>query len=270
MKKNSIFMTAFLVVYVIGIQTISAQITITIPKLPKVKKPKIEQPKIEQPTATDDDQTDQSSQQDTNSSQADSSAKPEEMDAVLSFFLEEIEKTQQQVDEYTPEGKIYFVNSVGEEWLRRAVSPGERNEFYEKWKQSLTPSARSKFEVALKRLSDSAAKKLPLYKANPKAYNVRNPTEEKMMKGELENLANLKIHKIGLNQANWLISKNDYGLPISRYKNGMLWVRVSTDDHPYCKFYYVNIIQDYSGGGTYGASYAKFVGSELAGCPASQ
>jgi hypothetical protein len=85
------------------------------------------------------------------------------------------------------------------------------------------------------------------------------------MKAALKN-ATLKIHKIGLNQANWLIDKDYFGLPTSRYKQGMIWARNSADDHPYCKFYYVNIIQDYAGGGTYRASYALYIEETLAGC----
>ncbi len=90
-----------------------------------------------------------------------------------------------------------------------------------------------------------------------------------MMKGTLGNLATLKIHKIELAQSNWLISKNDFGLSMARYKQGYIWVRDTTDDHPYCHFYQINIIQDYAGGGTYGASYARFLDNTLFGCPAA-
>jgi hypothetical protein len=89
-----------------------------------------------------------------------------------------------------------------------------------------------------------------------------------MMKGTLRNLSTLKIHKIGLFHGNWQISKDDYGLPNARYKQGYIWVRDTTDDHPYCHLYQVNIIQDYAGGGTYAASYARFLDDTLFGCPA--
>lgn len=255
MKRSLILILMVLIVVAFSFRTVSAQITITIPKLPKIKKPKVEQ------TTT----TSGGNQEVENKASQESAG--DEMDFRLTFFLKEIAETQKKVEEYTPEEKIYVVSGGLSEWLWRAVSMRERNEFYEKWKTQLTPPARKKFDDALNTLSATAAKKLPLYKANPKAYNFRNPAEEKMMKAELSNLSALKIHKIGLNQAAWLIDKNGLGIPISRYKNGMLWVRDTADDHSYCKFYYVNIIQDYAGGGTYGASYAKFVGSELAGCP---
>jgi hypothetical protein len=110
---------------------------------------------------------------------------------------------------------------------------------------------------------------LPLYTANPEGIHLSQCGGGKNDEGDLDNPAALKIYKIGLNQASWLTSKDDFGLPTSRYKHGMIWLRDAADDHPYCKIYYVNIIQDYAGGGTYGASYALFTGSELAGFPAT-
>lgn len=240
----------------------SAQITITIPKIPKIKKPKTV-PTITT-TPTDNGETGRTSDTAADSTKA---SADDEMDFRLKFFLDEITKAQRSVDEYTPEEKIYLVGGGEYDWLLRAVSPKAREEWSQKWLNK--PNERNKFNSALDALAASAAKKLPLYQANPKSYNFHNPAEEKMMKGTLENLASLKIFKIGLNQANWLIDKNDLGIPTARYKNGMLWVRDSADDHLYCRFYYVNIIQDYAGGGRYGASYAKFTGGELAGCPAA-
>ncbi len=191
----------------------------------------------------------------------------EEMDFRLTFFLEKIAKAQKAADEYTPETRTYPVGKGEYEWLVLAVSPKAREEWSKKWLTK--PNERKKFNEMLDALAATAAKKLPLYLANPKLYNFRNPAEEKMMKAELENLTALRIHKIGLNQAAWLIDKNNLGIPTARYKQGIIWARNAADDHPYCLIYYVNIIQDYAGGGTYGASYAKFTGSELAGCPAS-
>lgn len=264
MKRDLILVFILFTIFAFGVQAALAQITITIPKIPKIKKPKQEQPKPEQKTGDDNNNNqDQSSEQKTNSPGGD------EMDFRLQLFLEKIETAQKQVNEYTPETKIYPVGSEGYEWLVNAVSMRERNKFYEKWKTLLTPAGRNKFETALNKLAAAAGEKLPLYLPNPKEYNFRNAAEEKMLKAELENLANLKIYKIGLKQSAWLIDKNSLGIPTARYKHGMLWVRDSADDHQFCKIYYVNIIQDYAGGGTYGASYAKFTGNELAGCPAN-
>lgn len=257
MKKNSMLMFAFLIVFALGVQTALTQITITIPKIPKIKKPK------QEPSKTDDTQPVQ--KQSSEQKPAPQNSADDEMDFRLTFFLEKIAEATKQVDEYTPEKKIYLVGAGVYEWLVRAVSLAAREKWAKEWLKK--PNEQKKFAVALDALADSAAKKMPLYKANPKIYNFHNPTEEKMMKEILKNLAALKIYKIGLNQANWLIDKNEFGLPTARYKQGMIWLRDPADDHPYCHIYYVNIIQDYAGGGTYGASYAKFTGDELAGCP---
>ncbi len=191
----------------------------------------------------------------------------EEMDFRLTFFLEKIAKAQKAADEYTPETRVYLVGSGEYEWLERAVSPKAREEWSKKWLTK--PNERQKFNEVFDALAATAAKKLPLCQTNPKAYNFRNPAEETMIKAKLDNLAKFKIHKIGFKESAWLIDKNSLGIPTARYKHGMVWVRDETDDHSYCKVFYLNIIQDYAGGGTYGASYAKLIGNELAGCPAS-
>ena len=266
MKKNLILMFAFLMVFALSFQAASAQITITIPKIPKIKKPKIEQPPPETPT-TDNNQTvpDRTPESKTTSQALDD----EPMDARLSLFLDELAKAQKEVDEYNPNDDLYLVGANATDWLWRAVSAKERNEWTEKWKTLMTPATRKKFDTALDTLAASAAKKLPSYKSSLKDYTVRNPAEEKLMKGVLTNIADYKIHSIGLKQSNWLIDKNDYGLPTARYKHGVIYLRNTKSDHPYCYATYVNIKQDYAGGGTYGASYARFIQDEMVGCPAT-
>lgn len=274
MKKNHILTLAFLIVSIFGYQTVAAQITITIPNFPnfpRIKKPKAEQTKQEPRTTTTDTTTTTSERQtsDENSSQTQNSEDDDEIGLGASRHLEEIEKRRKEVDEFTPE-RDWFVTEWTYNHLMSAVSPGERQKWFKSFGVSTMPAKHQKrFNDALDALAASAAKKLPLFVASPKTFTFRNPVEEKLMKGTLENPARYKIHKIGLSQTNWLISKNDYGLPTARYKHGMLWLRDTQSDHPYCYFTYVNIKQDYAGGGTYGASYALLVGEELAGCPAN-
>lgn len=262
MKKNLILMVALSIVFGLGGQRVSAQLTITIPKIPKINKPKNEQPKAETSVTNRDPSK---ANRTTDSKPAAMNDKCSES-LWLERHLEEIAKRRQEVDSFTPE-RGWFTKSFTYDHLLNAVSLSAR----EKWLKDSNglqfkdcPNLVSAFDA----LAASAAKKLPLYQVNPKTYNVRNAAEEKMMRGALGNAATLKIHKIGLNQTNWLISKDDFDLPTSRYKHGMLWVRDTADDHAFCHIYYVNVIQDYAGGGRYGAGYAKFVGEELAGCPA--
>jgi hypothetical protein len=257
MKKNSILMFVFLVIAAFGIQTISAQVTITIPKFPKIKKPKIEVKNPEDaPTSS------ATSGQDSSST---SQSGGDDMDFRLSFFLDEIKKAQESVDEYDPDTKLYLISSALSDWLWRAVSMQEREKWGKEWLKK--PNEKQKFNEALDTLAASAAKQLPNYRMNTKNYAVHNAAEEKMMKSVLKDPAIYKIHYAGLEQANWLIDKNELGIPTSRYKHGAIWLRDTTKDHPYCYISYVNIIQDYAGGGTYAASYPYFVRDEMVGCP---
>lgn len=264
LKKNLILMFAFLIVIVFGLNTASAQFTITLPKIPKIKKPKVEQPTT---TTTGENQNIQSqtSEQKTSPQTSDDG---ESLNPVFVFELEEIAKAKKQVDEYTAEDKLYLVDAVGAEWLSRAVSMQTREEWAKD--RLKKPFEKRKFAAALDALAASAAKKLPTYKGEFENYKFHNAADEKMIKGVLTRIADYKIFSTGLDGNSWAIDKNDFGIPTARYKSGAIYLRDTTDDHPYCHLYHVNIIQDYAGGGTYGASNTLFVKDKLVGCPAGK
>lgn len=263
MARNYFFILMCVAVIAFGTQNLAAQFTITIPKLPKIGKPRADAPKEAQ-IPTDTSQAKETPRTDNQPAAVNDKCSKS---GWLDVHLGKIAERQTEVSSFTPE-RGWFTRDFTYDHLLFAVSPLAR----EKW---LKDSNGLQFKecpnlvTAFDKLAAAAAEKFPLYTANPKAYNFRNPSEEKMMKATLKNAA-VKIHKIGLNQASWLISKSELGLPTSRYKHGFIWFRDPADDHPYCHFYYVNILQDYAGGGTYGASYALFVEDGLAGCPAGQ
>ena len=265
MKKH--LMLAFLIITAFGIQSASAQITITLPKIPKMKKPKVVT--TSEPDTTGD-QNSGSGQNGSNSATGQKQEEPkyEEMDVRLSLFLDEIAKAKKDVDKYNSNDYLYLVDATGSEWMWRSVSNKERAEFEDKWKSVMTPGAKKRFDEGFASLAASAANKLPTYKGNINKFTVHNAAEEKMMRGVLTKIADYKIYSSGLEQAAWLIDKNDYGLPTARYKHGVIYLRDTKSDHPYCYATYVNIKQDYAGGGTYGASYARFIEDEMVGCPA--
>lgn len=267
MKNKSILTAAFLILSVFGLQA-SAQITITLPKIPKIKKPKVEQPTTTNNTTTTDEGNNQSGDSGTTTESKKEEEPYEDLDARISLFLDELKKAQKEIDEYTPQDKLYLVGGNSTDWLWRAVSAKERTEFMEKWKSVMGPKAKTRFDEGFTKLAASAAQKLPTYRASLNKYTVRNAAEERLMKGVLSKIADYKIFSIGLQQTNWLIDKNDYGLPTARYKHGVVYLRDTKSDHPYCYATYINIKQDYSGGGTYGASYARFIEDEMVGCPA--
>lgn len=184
----------------------------------------------------------------------------------LETHLEEIANRQKEVESFTPE-RGWFVKTFTYDHVLNAISPQARA----KW---LTDSKATEFKQYLDPPLDALAaaieKKMASNQPNTKAYPIHNPVEEKLMKSKINDLSNHKIHYIGLQQSNWLIEKNELGIPKNRYKYGMAWVRYAPNDHPYCRVYYINIIQDYAGGGTYSASYAYFAKDELFGCPAGK
>lgn len=277
MKKNLLLLMMFLSVSALSCRIISAQITINIPKLPKIKKDKPSSPpKVSEETTTPKDTPTNGNSTDSrpqNERQPEPSAQNQDKYADnpgINFHIDEIKRWRKMVDEYDSVDKIYLVPDSNDNYLLYAVSPQAR----EKWLKNMgvldirqTPNNR--LDAALDELKSSAAKKLPLYLPEIKNYSIRNPVEERLMKAKIDNPAAHKILYLGLQHANWQIDKNDLGIPTARYKRGMVWTQVAGQDHPYCWVYYINVIQDYAGGGTYGASYGNFIRAELFGCPAA-
>lgn len=264
MKKNAILMTAFLIVFALGVQIAAAQITITIPGFPKIKKPKQEQKQTD--STTGNDQSNRTSSNSDGQTAESKTAAPTDKCAEniwVKTHLEDIAKRQQEVDSFTA-GRGWLVSDSSYDHLLFAVSPLAR----EKWLTGANALAyKNCLAPAFDRLAAAAATKLPLFLPNTAVYAQHNPAEERLMKSKINNLADHKIFYAGIQEPNWLIDKNEFGIPKSRYKHGMVWVRYTPDEHSYCRVYYINIIQDYAGGGIYGASYANFIEDKLFGCP---
>ncbi|HLA95250.1 MAG TPA: hypothetical protein VK612_05980, partial [Pyrinomonadaceae bacterium] len=247
MKTKSILITVAAMLIIGTVQYGTAQITINLPKFPKIKKTPKESQTTTTTTSTTTPQT----------ATAEKVEEPfEDTDGRILLFRDEVKKTREEVEEYTPETKTVIVGGGRFEWLMRAISPKERAEFFQKWGSLMSPKYKTFFTTELDAISQAAAEKIQLNVLSKTKYTYRNPAEERMIKAQLADIPGMTIHRIGLDQNTWLIGKNDYGLPINRYKHGVVWGRDPGSDHPYCRFWYVNIIQDYAGGGTYGASYA--------------
>jgi len=147
------------------------------------------------------------------------------------------------------------------------VSPRTR----EKWmKDSGALEFKPNLDPVLDALAASAAKGLPAYQPNAAAFQYRDPVAEKLLMGYFKNPATVKVHRIGLNTAGWQIQKDNYNLlPSYRYKTAYVYVRDSSDDHPYCHVIGATIKQDYAGGGTYSTeTYRSSAKDDLFGCPA--
>jgi hypothetical protein len=189
---------------------------------------------------------------------------------LLSYFLSEISEARKDVDIYDPAERLYLVKAVQEEWVLRAVSQRARAEHaaqmkYTGWREA---NPGNQLDTALDELAASVAKKLPIYKPGVAAFQFRNPVAEKLLMGYFKNTAAMKIHRIGVGSAGWLIQKDSSGLPSYRYKFANVYYRDSSDDHPFCHRVSVRVKQDYAGGGTYSTEvYRSSAEDELFGCP---
>ena len=174
-----------------------------------------------------------------------------------------IAKTLKAVNDYDP-ATMTSMNSDSE-YALYAVSPKART----KW---LTDTKALDFKEPVDKLlaplEKALAGKLPTYFSSMDKYSLGTAADFALLKRALTSPARYKIFKTGLMQNSWQIVTNSLGIPTSRYKNGVIYLRDTNADHPYCHATYVNIIQDYAGGGRYAASRSRLVGDELVGCPA--
>lgn len=267
MNKSVVVSTILFFFLGFTVPDIEAQLSVPMPKIPGIKrdkKPAESERKAEPSRSTSNSEAVPASQNSNNDDVWDG------VDFRVKSLRDELRTAQQEIAEFTPETKTTIATNTDLEWLWRAISPSERTAFFDKWNSLMSKPVRNWFEQEIKKLSEIAANRIPLFQAG-KNYAFRSPVEEKMMRAALAtDVPGVIVHKIGLNHSEWQYGKNNLGIPIDRYKWGMIWGRNPKADDPYCRFFYVNIIQDYAGGGTYGRSYAKWVKSEIAGCPAAK
>ena len=187
-------------------------------------------------------------------------------DAVTNVHLTDLEKTRKEAEEFRPGLRDYYVSTLSDRknrYLEAALSPSERKEWLggspEDFVKCLNP--------ALDGLAAVARKTLPGY-TGPSGYALGTPAENKALFGAIDDIAQAKVLKVGIKEPNWLIDKNSLGIPTARYKHGVIWAQYPNRDDGFCRVFWVNIKQDYAGGGTYGASYGYYVARDFAGCPA--
>lgn len=245
-----------------------AQFSIPIPKIPKVKKEKPSEPTPAKEVKTNSttEASDASGTQDLDNAPWDDIPNP----AYLSE-RDTVKEVLKQVRAYTPGSGKRIVSGSGYEydWFNAAISPKFRAEKMSTW-TNLQPKYRNWFDAKLDEIGRIASEKLDSYLPNPSLYTVRNPAEERLMKAALSTMPGIAIHKIGLESSVWTIAKNALDIPINRFKYGIVYGKNPSADDRFCEVWYVNIIQDYAGGGTWGSSYAKWVRSETFGCPKSK
>jgi hypothetical protein len=188
-------------------------------------------------------------------------------DAWVDIMLDELKKKQAEVEAFDPASPNRAFDLFTPYWIPVAVSRTARKEYFKRNGGPKSAEREAALTPALDALAAAAAKKLPLFKPNPSVFANRNPAGEQMAVRGLKNAATLRVHKIGFEEANWLIEKNALGIPLNRYKHGYIWARDGGDDHPYCHLYIIYLQQDYAGGGRYGQSFTKIRDDQIVGCP---
>jgi hypothetical protein len=189
-------------------------------------------------------------------------------DAVTNVHLTDLEKTRKEAEGFTPGSRGYYVSTLSDGknlYLEAALSPSARKEWLGAWSEDFVKC----LEPALEGLAAVARKTLPGY-TGPQGYTLGTPAERQALLSAVNDIAQAKVLKVGIQEPNWLIDKNSLGIPTARYKHGVIWARYPNRDDGFCRILWVNIKQDYSGGGTYGASYGYFISRAFAGCPAGK
>lgn len=197
---------------------------------------------------------------------SDISPKPAKGCGNYSWHYSSAYKTLREVEEYKPELREYYVRELNDhrnEFLLAGISPSFRKDWFESHKtaEKDIPCMMPLFEEI------GAAAKRTLPKFRPRGYTHHDSSEEKLMVQALkQEVPDAEVLGVGTNIANWEIEKLGNGTPSNRYKYGMVWVKSPSFDDGYCRIAYVNVFQDYSGGGTYADTQANFIKMEPAGC----
>ena len=265
MKKIVIPSVAIIGMLALGTLSISAQFTITIPNIPKIKKNKPQSSPSPEPSAPSTNQ----SAETTETASEPAKSVDNCSDAFTQVHTENMEKTRKEAEEYRPGLRDYYVEDFNDnrnEYLRAAISPSKRQEWLTS--HNIAKESYPCFVPLFDAIAAAAKKTLPAY--TPTGYNIRNAAEERLMLGQVKDISEGRVLKVGLFSTTWKIAKDDYNFPTSRFKYGLIWARYPKLDDGFCRIIYVNIVQDYAGGGTYGDSYGNFIKSEPAGCPATK
>ena len=272
MGKPFLSLVAFFVFAAFAPALTWAQFTISIPNLPKIKKPK---PNTDsgQSNSSNNSNSGNNTTSGNNSQNSNSNAAKgcDQYSFVYGVFLDDIKKKQEEAAAYTgPQDKIYYVSETQDDYIKLAVSKSRREKWFadKKMNDYRADTACNKLDPALDELATVVAKTIPLYVPEAGKYAVHNAAEEALMKSKVTDISDMKVFRIGLASTNWNIEKNDIGIPTDRYKYGLIYAKPLKADDPYCRMIFVNVVQTYAGGGTYGASYGNFIKSEVAGCPA--
>ncbi|MCE3226316.1 MAG: hypothetical protein K0S32_867 [Bacteroidetes bacterium] len=180
------------------------------------------------------------------------------INSTLMFVLNEIKENIKVVNEFDPKTKRWTADY---NWIWRAVSPKDREDWAGPFFSGFADQ-KNRFYKELDKLADAFSKKVHLLNPTAELFEHHNAMDETLMKKKVPVKT---IYKIGIEYPNWEIEKNHLGIPLRRFKRAYIYGDPA-DDSKYCRLYQVNLIQEYSGGGTYEATYAKYLDSWPRAC----
>ncbi|MEK7432675.1 MAG: hypothetical protein AABZ74_06060 [Cyanobacteriota bacterium] len=97
------------------------------------------------------------------------------------------------------------------------------------------------------------------------SYSLKDSSVEAAAKKEaLSQVTNGAVIQSGVKSSNWQVEKNKLGIPTYMTKYG--GVMLSSKDYRSCIIVNTGVYKDYTGGGTYGAPYAKAVTTKYVRC----
>ncbi len=175
-------------------------------------------------------------------------------------------KTLREAEEYKSGTRDYYVRELSDrrnEYLLAGISPSFRKDWFSSHK-----IAEKDYPCLVPVFDDiGAAAKLTLPRYRPLGYKNHDSGEEGLITEAVkQQVPDAQFLGMGVKQANWDIEKLNNGTPSVRYKFGMAWVKSAKWDDGFCRILFVNIVQDYSGGGTYADSRANYISMQPAGC----
>jgi hypothetical protein len=183
-------------------------------------------------------------------------------------ILDEIAVAKTKASNFTGGTEGLYVCDGCYEYMFCAVSPTYRKDWFDRMTGFNSDAESVKnIDAAFNDLKTVCASKISLFKMADWYYKYADSGNETVMKNYLKNSSVLTIHRKGMSDSDWLIEKDAFNVPLYRYKRGQMLIRNPANDHPYCKGLFYVIKQDYSGGGSYGASYVNEYHEELCGCP---
>ncbi len=173
-------------------------------------------------------------------------------------------KTLREAESYKATARKYYVRELSDrrnEYLEAGISPKLRETWFTNHR--IAEKDRQCLAGVFDAIAGAAKKTLPKYRPRGYTHHDDDGLIEDVVKRKIPDA---QILEVGVSSPNWDIEKLRNGIPRVRYKYGMAWVKTSSADDGYCRIVYVNVQQEYSGGGTFAESRGNYIKTEPAGC----